>query len=56
MAVFLFVILIAIVLGLIGIAAESLSYLLIIGIILLIIDVAFFSARRIHRSRKRPIR
>ncbi|WP_405486535.1 hypothetical protein [Streptomyces sp. NBC_00096] len=56
MAVFLFLILIAVVLGLIGIVADGLGYLLVIGIALLTADVAFFTARWVRRSRDRAIR
>ncbi|MFI9580554.1 hypothetical protein ACIHCQ_01600 [Streptomyces sp. NPDC052236] len=58
MAIFLFLILVAVVLGLIGVAAEGLFYLLIIGIIVLVADVIFFAARWSRRPRRprRPLR
>ncbi|WP_023587524.1 hypothetical protein [Streptomyces thermolilacinus] len=57
MAIFLFLILVAVVLGLIGIAVEGLMYLLVIGAVLLVADLIFFGAflsRR--RTRGRTVR
>jgi hypothetical protein len=54
MAIFLFLILVAIVLGLIGIAVEGLMYLLVIGAVLLVADLIIFGAflsRRRGRGR-----
>lgn len=54
MAIFLFLILVAIVLGLIGVAVEGLMYLLVIGAVLLVADLIFFGAfmsRRRGRGR-----
>ncbi|MFC8914160.1 hypothetical protein ACGF5F_18450 [Streptomyces sp. NPDC047821] len=56
MAIFLFLIIVAIILGLIGAVAEGLMYLLIIGIVVLVIDVLFFAFRWSRRSRGRPLR
>jgi hypothetical protein len=56
MAIFLFLLLVAVVLGLIGAVAEGLFYLLIIGIVLVVADVAFIAARWSRRSRHRPLR
>ncbi|MEV3989875.1 hypothetical protein AB0J57_13325 [Streptomyces sp. NPDC049837] len=56
MALFLFLIIVAIILGLIGVVAEGLMYLLIIGIVVLVIDVIFFAVRWSRRSRNRPLR
>lgn len=55
MAFFLFLILVAVVLGLIGVAAEGLFYLLIIGILVLVADVIFFAVHLSRRPR-RPLR
>ncbi|MEU3451178.1 hypothetical protein AB0H29_28745 [Streptomyces thermolilacinus] len=57
MAIFLFLILVAVVLGLIGVAVEGLMYLLVIGAVLLVADLIFFGAfmsRR--RARRRTVR
>jgi hypothetical protein len=43
MAIFLFLVLVAVAPGLIGAVAEGLTYLLIIGIVLLVADIVFFS-------------
>ncbi|MFD9483248.1 hypothetical protein [Streptomyces sp. NPDC059991] len=56
MALFLFLILVAVVLGLIGAVADGLGYLLAIGVVVLVADVAFFTRRWIRRSRRRPVR
>lgn len=56
MAVFLLLVLVAVVLGIIGVAAEGLGYLLVIGIVLLVADVAFFGVRVARRARRRPVR
>lgn len=56
MALFLFLLLVAIVLGIIGVAVEGLFYLLIIGIVLLVVAVAFIGVRWSRRSGRRPIR
>lgn len=56
MALFLLLVLVAVVLGIIGVAAEGLGYLLIIGIVLLVADVAFIAVRWSQRAGRRPIR
>ncbi|WP_369383139.1 hypothetical protein [Streptomyces sp. cg36] len=56
MAIFLFLILTAIVLGLIGAVADGLGYLLVIGVVVLVADVAFFGTRLSRRSHRRPVR
>ncbi|MET9799636.1 hypothetical protein [Streptomyces sp. NPDC006368] len=56
MAIFLFLILVAIILGLIGVVAEGLMFLLVIGIIVLVVDVVFYAVRWIRRGRSRPLR
>jgi len=54
MALFLFLLLLAVVLGLIGAVAEGLFYLLIIGIVIAVADIAFFSVRSSRRLRRPP--
>ncbi|MGI5397969.1 hypothetical protein ACQEVG_00565 [Streptomyces sp. CA-135486] len=56
MAIFLFLLLVAVILGLIGAVAEGLFYLLIIGIVLVVADVIFGAARWSQRSHRRPLR
>jgi hypothetical protein len=56
MALFLFLLLVAIVLGLIGAVAEGLFYLLIIGIVVLVADLVLFGVRWSRRSRRRLLR
>ncbi|MFJ8073641.1 hypothetical protein ACIQ7Q_06765 [Streptomyces sp. NPDC096176] len=51
MALFLFLIIIAVVLGIVGVVTEGLMYLLIIGIAVLVLDVAFFGVRWSRRAR-----
>ncbi|MBC2905355.1 hypothetical protein [Streptomyces cupreus] len=53
---FLLLVLVAVVLGLIGAAADDLGYLLAIGIVLFVADVAFFAMRLSRRARRRPVR
>ncbi|MFF3288747.1 hypothetical protein [Streptomyces sp. NPDC003023] len=55
-AIFLFLLLAAIVLGLIGAVVEGLFHLLIIGIVVLVADVAFMAVRTGRRARRRPVR
>ncbi|MDN3294355.1 hypothetical protein QWM81_09890 [Streptomyces ficellus] len=56
MALFLFLALVAVVLGLIGAVAEGLGYLLIIGIAVLVIDLAIIAVRWSRRTGRRPVR
>jgi hypothetical protein len=56
MVLFLLLVLVAVVLGIIGVAAEGLGYLLIIGIVLLVADVAFIAVQCSRRAGRRPIR
>ncbi|SFG36801.1 hypothetical protein [Streptomyces mirabilis] len=56
MVLFLLLVLVSVVLGIIGVAAEGLGYLLIIGIVLLAADVAIAYARWSRRADRRPIR
>jgi hypothetical membrane protein len=55
-ALFLLLVLVSVALGLIGVAAEGLGYLLIIGILLLVADVAIAAVRWSRRAGRRPIR
>ncbi|WP_199835956.1 hypothetical protein [Streptomyces sp. TP-A0356] len=56
MALFLFLILAAIVLGLIGVVAKGLFYLLVIGVVVLVVDLILVGARWSRRSRRHPVR
>ncbi|SOR80348.1 MULTISPECIES: hypothetical protein [Streptomyces] len=56
MALFLLVVLVAVALGIIGVAADGLGYLLAIGIVLLAVDVIFFAVRLSRRAGRRPVR
>ncbi|MDH6136644.1 hypothetical protein P3T37_006075 [Kitasatospora sp. MAA4] len=51
MALFLLVIIIAVALGIIGAVAHGLLFLLVIGTVLLVADVAFFGTRLTRRGR-----
>jgi hypothetical protein len=54
-ALFLFVLLLAVVLGVVGVAAKGLMWLLVIGVVLLLADLVgfgWFGGRR----RRRPVR
>lgn len=55
MALFLLLLIVAMVLGLIGALAKGLLYLLIIGVIVLVVDLLFLSAR-LRRSGRRAVR
>ncbi|MBB4795764.1 MULTISPECIES: hypothetical protein [Streptomyces] len=52
MALFLFLILVAIVLGLVGAVMKGLAYLLIIGIVVLAADLVLVGMRWSRRSRR----
>ncbi|NGO14202.1 hypothetical protein G5C60_43070 [Streptomyces sp. HC44] len=56
MALLLFLVLVAVVLGIIGAVAEGLGYLLIIGIVVLVAALAVTAVRWSQRSRHHPIR
>ncbi|MCC5479010.1 hypothetical protein ACFV2N_15440 [Streptomyces sp. NPDC059680] len=56
MALFLFLILAAVVLGIIGTVAQGLSYLLIIGIVVFVADLALFGMRWSRRSHRHLVR
>jgi hypothetical protein len=54
-AIFLLLIIVAIVLGIVGVVAHGLLYLLIIGIAVLVIDLVY-AAVRFRRAGRRPNR
>ncbi|WP_329338814.1 hypothetical protein OG252_24880 [Streptomyces sp. NBC_01352] len=56
MVAFLLLLLVAVTLGIIGATADGLGYLLAIGIVLFLADVAFITVRGARRLRRRPIR
>jgi hypothetical protein len=56
MTLFFLVVLVAVALGIIGVAAEGLGYLLAIGIVLLAVDVIFFAVRLSRHAGRRPVR
>ncbi|MFF7123620.1 hypothetical protein [Streptomyces sp. NPDC008240] len=56
MAVFLLIVLVAVVLGLVGATAAGLSCLLVIGIVLLVADLALAAVRLSRSSRRRLLR
>lgn len=55
MSLFLLLVLIALVLGIIGFAAHGLFYLLIIGVVVLLADLAYAAVRFRNGGRKRRI-
>ncbi|MDQ0688340.1 MULTISPECIES: hypothetical protein [Streptomyces] len=55
MTLFLFLILVALVLGIIGFAAHGLFYLLVIGAVVLLADLAYAAARFRRGGRKHRI-
>ncbi|MFJ9907399.1 hypothetical protein ACIRVK_31665 [Streptomyces sp. NPDC101152] len=55
MSLFLLLILIALVLGIIGFAAHGLFYLLIIGVVVLLADLAYGAVRFRNGGRRRRI-
>ncbi|MFI9646356.1 hypothetical protein ACIHAA_08710 [Streptomyces sp. NPDC052040] len=56
MAFFLFLILVAIVLGLIGAVVKGLFYLLIIGCVIFVLSLVVWGARLSRRSRRHTVR
>ncbi|MEZ0067147.1 hypothetical protein ABIA32_003160 [Streptacidiphilus sp. MAP12-20] len=56
MALFLLVVILAIVLGIIGAVAKGLVFLLVIGCVLLVADLAFAGVRWSGRRARRPQR
>lgn len=55
-ALFLFLVIVAIVLGLIGWVVHGLGYLLIIGVVVLVVDIVLGLVRLARRSRRHRIR
>lgn len=56
MVTFLLLVLVAVVLGIIGATADGLGYLLAIGVVLFVADMAFFGVMTSRRVRRRPVR
>ncbi|MEU3748625.1 MULTISPECIES: hypothetical protein [Streptomyces] len=56
MSLFLALIIVAIVLGIIGVVADGLLFLLFIGIVLLVADIVYLSMRTRRSARHRPLR
>ncbi|MFF9571303.1 hypothetical protein [Streptomyces sp. NPDC014685] len=56
MALFLALIIVAIVLGLIGVVADGLLFLLFIGIAVLVADLLYMALRTRRSARHRPLR
>ncbi|CAM5529183.1 Hydrophobic protein OS=Streptomyces aurantiogriseus OX=66870 GN=GCM10010251_07480 PE=4 SV=1 [Streptomyces aurantiogriseus] len=56
MALLLFLVLVAVVLGIIGVAAEGVGYLLIIGIVILVAALGLIAVRWSQRTGCRPLR
>lgn len=55
-ALFLFLVLVAIVLGLVGVALKGFFYLLIIGVVVLVADLVLLGARWSRRSHRHLVR
>lgn len=56
MVTFLLLLLVAVILGIIGAAADGLGHLLAIAVVLFVADVAFFAVLGSRRVRRRPTR
>ncbi|MFB8140660.1 hypothetical protein [Streptomyces parvus] len=56
MTLFLFLVLVAVVLGIIGVVVEGMAYLLIIGIVVLVAALVLIAVRWSRRSGRRPTR
>lgn len=56
MVTFLLLVLVAVALGIIGAVAHGLGYLLVIGVVIFVADVAFVVVRGSRRMRRRPVR
>ncbi|MFF3604440.1 hypothetical protein [Streptomyces sp. NPDC002463] len=56
MTLFLALIIVAIVLGLIGVVADGLLFLLFIGIAVLVADLVYIAVRTRRSARRRPLR
>ncbi|MFI9805160.1 hypothetical protein ACIHEJ_12465 [Streptomyces sp. NPDC052301] len=55
MVLFLLLIIVAIILGLIGVAAHGLSFLLFVGAVVLVADLVLFGVRWSRRSRRHHV-
>jgi len=55
-ALFLFVVIVAMVLGLIGTVVHGLGYLLVIGVAVFVADLIFLAVYGARRARRRPLR
>lgn len=55
MSLFLFLILVAVVLGIIGVAAHGLFYLLAIGVVVLLVDLVYAAMRFRRGGRKHRV-
>jgi len=55
-ALFLFILLVAVALGIIGVVVKGLFYLLVIGIVLLVVNLVLSGVRLGRRGRSRPVR
>ncbi|MER5435112.1 hypothetical protein [Streptomyces sp. NPDC002588] len=56
MVTFLLLVLVSVILGIIGAAADGLGCLLAVGVVLFIADVAFVAVAGTRRVRRRPVR
>ncbi|MDX3265948.1 hypothetical protein AB0N87_38130 [Streptomyces sp. NPDC093228] len=56
MALLLFLLLVAVVLGIVGVAAEGLGYLLIIGVVIFVAALVLIAVRWSQRTDHRPLR
>ena len=54
MVLFLLVVIIAIALGILGAVVKGLLYLLVIGVVLIVADVAYIAIRSRHSARRPP--
>ncbi|MBC9730079.1 hypothetical protein [Streptomyces sp. TRM68367] len=53
---FLLLLLVAVALGIVGAAADGLGWLLAVGVVLFVADVAFVAVVGFRRVRRRPVR
>lgn len=56
MVLFLILVIVAVVLGIIGVVADGLGFLLVIGIVLFLAGLVFLAVHWSRRSGRRPIR
>ncbi|MEU2062521.1 hypothetical protein [Streptomyces sp. NPDC013455] len=55
MSLFLFLILVAVILGIIGVAVHGLFYLLVIGVVVLVLDLVYAAVRFRRGGRKHRV-